>query len=176
CSTPTGPTPRVPGPSGSASRGCASGSASSARRRRARSTTSPTASCAPRCGSRAATAGRTRSEAAAWTTSPPPGGADGPVRTTVWIVGGGGWAYDIGSGGLDHVLASGRDVNVLVLDTEVYPNTGGQASKSTPRGAVAKFASRGKATGKKDLGMMAMAYGNVYVAQVAMGANDMQTV
>jgi len=94
----------------------------------------------------------------------------------VWIVGGDGWAYDIGSAGLDHVLASGRDVNILVLDTEVYSNTGGQASKATPRGAVAKFASRGKPTGKKDLGMMAMAYGNAYVAQVALGGNDMQTI
>jgi len=102
--------------------------------------------------------------------------ADELVRKSVWIVGGDGWAYDIGSGGLDHVLASGRDVNILVLDTEVYSNTGGQASKATPRAAVAKFASQGKATGKKDLGMMAMAYGNVYVAQVAIGGNDMQTV
>jgi pyruvate-ferredoxin/flavodoxin oxidoreductase len=102
--------------------------------------------------------------------------ADSLVPKSVWIVGGDGWAYDIGSGGLDHVMASGRNVNVLVLDTEVYSNTGGQASKSTPRGAVAKFAMRGKPTGKKDLGMMAMAYGNVYVAQVAMGGNDMQTV
>jgi pyruvate-ferredoxin/flavodoxin oxidoreductase len=102
--------------------------------------------------------------------------ADELVGKSVWIVGGDGWAYDIGSGGLDHVLATGRDVNILVLDTEVYSNTGGQASKSTPRGAVAKFASRGKPTGKKDLGMMAMAYGNVYVAQVAMGGNDMQTI
>jgi pyruvate-ferredoxin/flavodoxin oxidoreductase len=102
--------------------------------------------------------------------------ADELVHKSVWIVGGDGWAYDIGSGGLDHVLASGRDVNVLVLDTEVYSNTGGQASKSTPRAAVAKFASHGKTTGKKDLGMMAMAYGNVYVAQVAVGAGDMQTV
>ncbi len=102
--------------------------------------------------------------------------ADDLARKSVWIVGGDGWAYDIGSGGLDHVLASGRDVNILVLDTEVYSNTGGQASKSTPRGAAAKFAARGKPTEKKDLGMMAVAYGNVYVAQVAMGANDMQTV
>jgi pyruvate-ferredoxin/flavodoxin oxidoreductase len=102
--------------------------------------------------------------------------ADDLVRRSVWIVGGDGWAYDIGSAGLDHVLASGRDVNVLVLDTEVYSNTGGQASKATPRAAVAKFAARGKPTGKKDLGMMAMAYGNVYVAQVAMGGNDVQTV
>jgi pyruvate-ferredoxin/flavodoxin oxidoreductase len=102
--------------------------------------------------------------------------ADALVRTGVWIVGGDGWAYDIGFGGLDHVLASGRDVNVLVLDTEVYSNTGGQASKATPRAAVAKFASGGKTTGKKDLGMIAMAYGNVYVGQVAMGANMTQTV
>jgi pyruvate-ferredoxin/flavodoxin oxidoreductase len=102
--------------------------------------------------------------------------ADELVRRSVWIVGGDGWAYDIGSGGLDAVLASGQDVNVLVLDTEVYSNTGGQASKATPRGAVAKFAARGKQTGKKDLGMLAMAYGNVYVAHVALGASDMQTV
>ncbi len=102
--------------------------------------------------------------------------ADTLVRTGVWIVGGDGWAYDIGFGGLDHVLASGRDVNVLVLDTEVYSNTGGQASKATPRAAVAKFAAAGKATGKKDLGMLAMAYGDVYVAQIAMGANMTQTV
>ena len=95
--------------------------------------------------------------------------ADDLVRQSVWIVGGDGWAYDIGAGGLDHVLASGRDVNVLVLDTEVYSNTGGQASKATPRGAIAKFAARGKATAKKDLGMQAMAYGNAYVAQVALG-------
>ena len=97
------------------------------------------------------------------------------VRQTVWIVGGDGWAYDIGFGGLDHVLSTGRDVNVLVLDTEVYSNTGGQVSKATPRGAVAKFAAGGKATGKKDLGAVARSYGDVYVAQVAMGANDMQT-
>ena len=90
---------------------------------------------------------------------------------SVWIVGGDGWAYDIGFGGLDHVLASGRDVNILVLDTEVYSNTGGQASKATPRGAVAKFAAAGQVAGKKDLGMIAVDYGNVYVAQVAMGAN-----
>jgi pyruvate-ferredoxin/flavodoxin oxidoreductase len=101
---------------------------------------------------------------------------DALVCKSVWIIGGDGWAYDIGFGGLDHVLASGRNVNVLVLDTEVYSNTGGQASKSTPRGAVAKFAARGKATPKKDLGMLAMAYGNVYVARVAMGANDQQTL
>ena len=98
------------------------------------------------------------------------------VRRSVWIVGGDGWAYDIGSGGLDHVLASGRDVNVLVLDTEVYSNTGGQASKSTPLGASAKFASAGKQTEKKDLAMQAMAYGHVYVARVAMGANPQQTL
>ncbi|RMF74632.1 MAG: pyruvate:ferredoxin (flavodoxin) oxidoreductase [Acidobacteria bacterium] len=98
------------------------------------------------------------------------------VRRSVWIVGGDGWAYDIGYGGLDHVLASGRDVNILVLDTEVYSNTGGQMSKASPMAAVSKFAAGGKPTEKKDLGMMAMAYPNVYVAQVAMGANDTQTV
>jgi len=98
------------------------------------------------------------------------------VRHSVWIVGGDGWAYDIGFGGLDHVLASGRDVNILVLDTEVYSNTGGQMSKATPIGAVAKFAAAGKPRPKKDLGLMALAYGDVYVAQVAMGANDTQTV
>ena len=98
------------------------------------------------------------------------------VRKSVWMVGGDGWAYDIGYGGLDHVFASGRNVNILVLDTEVYSNTGGQMSKATPRGAVAKFAAGGKRTAKKDLGMMAMAYGTVYVARVAMGANDTQTV
>ncbi|HET9221713.1 MAG TPA: pyruvate:ferredoxin (flavodoxin) oxidoreductase, partial [Roseiflexaceae bacterium] len=102
--------------------------------------------------------------------------ADVLVRRSVWIIGGDGWAYDIGFGGLDHVLASGRNVNVLVLDTEVYSNTGGQASKSTPRGAVAKFAAKGKSIAKKDLGMLAMAYGNVYVARVAMGADDVQTL
>jgi pyruvate-ferredoxin/flavodoxin oxidoreductase len=102
--------------------------------------------------------------------------ADYLVRKSVWIVGGDGWAYDIGFGGLDHVLASGRDVNILVLDTEVYSNTGGQASKSTPRAAVAKFASGGKSIGKKDLGMIAVDYGNVYVATVAMGANPLQTL
>ncbi len=102
--------------------------------------------------------------------------ADTMVRSSVWIVGGDGWAYDIGFGGLDHVLATGRDVNVLVLDTEVYSNTGGQASKATPMGAVAKFAAAGKSQGKKDLGMIAMAYGNVYVAQIAMGADMPQTV
>jgi pyruvate-ferredoxin/flavodoxin oxidoreductase len=102
--------------------------------------------------------------------------ADTLVRKSVWIVGGDGWAYDIGYGGLDHVLASGRDVNVLVLDTEVYSNTGGQMSKSTPRGAVAKFAAGGKPMGKKDLGLIAMTYGNIYVASVALGAKDEQTL
>jgi len=102
--------------------------------------------------------------------------ADSLVKKSVWIVGGDGWAYDIGYGGLDHVLASGRNVNVLVLDTEVYSNTGGQASKSTPRGAVAKFAAGGKPVGKKDLAMMAVMYGSVYVARVAMGSSDMHTV
>ena len=96
------------------------------------------------------------------------------VRKGIWIIGGDGWAYDIGYGGLDHVLGSGRNVNVLVLDTEVYSNTGGQASKATPRGAVAKFAAAGKSRGKKDLGAVARAYGDVYVAQIAMGANDAQ--
>ncbi|MBI2299582.1 MAG: 4Fe-4S dicluster domain-containing protein, partial [Armatimonadetes bacterium] len=102
--------------------------------------------------------------------------ADYLVRKSVWVVGGDGWAYDIGYGGLDHVLALGRDVNVLVLDTEVYSNTGGQASKSTPIGAAAKFAASGKVTGKKDLGLMAMSYRHVYVAAVAMGAEDRQVV
>ncbi|HSN75664.1 MAG TPA: pyruvate:ferredoxin (flavodoxin) oxidoreductase, partial [Anaerolineae bacterium] len=102
--------------------------------------------------------------------------ADVLVAKSVWIFGGDGWAYDIGYGGLDHVLASGRNVNVLVLDTEVYSNTGGQMSKSTPRAAVAKFAAGGKRTAKKDLAMMAMNYGSVYVAKIAMGANDAQTV
>ncbi len=98
------------------------------------------------------------------------------VRQGVWIIGGDGWAYDIGFGGLDQVLSSGRNVNVLVLDTEVYSNTGGQASKATPRGAVAKFAAAGKPTAKKDLGAIARSYGNVFVAQVSMGANDAQTI
>jgi len=98
------------------------------------------------------------------------------VRRSIWCIGGDGWAYDIGSGGLDHVLASGRNVNVLVLDTEVYSNTGGQMSKATPLGASAKFASAGKRIGKKDLAMQAISYGNVYVAQVAMGANPQQTL
>ena len=102
--------------------------------------------------------------------------ADALVEKQVWIMGGDGWAYDIGYGGLDHVLASGKNVNILVLDTEVYSNTGGQASKATPRGAVAKFAAGGKPAAKKDLALMAMAYGNVYVAQVAIGANDTQCV
>jgi pyruvate-ferredoxin/flavodoxin oxidoreductase len=104
------------------------------------------------------------------------GVADSLIETSIWIVGGDGWAYDIGFGGLDHVLASGRNINILVLDTEVYSNTGGQASKATPRAAIAKFATGGKATGKKDLGQIAMAYGNVYVGQIAMGANPTQTV
>ena len=102
--------------------------------------------------------------------------ADALARKSVWIIGGDGWAYDIGFGGLDHVCALGRDVNILVLDTGVYSNTGGQASKATPRGAVAKFAAAGKSVNKKDLGMIAASYGNVYVGQVAMGANPAQTV
>jgi pyruvate-ferredoxin/flavodoxin oxidoreductase len=102
--------------------------------------------------------------------------ADSLVRKSVWILGGDGWAYDIGFGGLDHVLGSGKNINVLVLDTEVYSNTGGQASKSTPRGAVAKFAASGKATSKKDLGMEAVSYGSVYVARVALGANDAHVI
>ena len=102
--------------------------------------------------------------------------ADDLVRKSIWIVGGDGWAYDIGFTGLDHVLASGRDVNVLVLDTQVYSNTGGQASKATPRGAVAKFAASGKSAPRKDLGLVASAYGNVYVAQVALGGDDAQTL
>jgi pyruvate-ferredoxin/flavodoxin oxidoreductase len=98
------------------------------------------------------------------------------VRRSVWIVGGDGWAYDIGSGGLDHVLASGRNVNVLVLDTEVYSNTGGQMSKATPLGAVAKFAAAGKTVAKKDIALQAIAYGSVYVARVAMGSDPQQTL
>jgi pyruvate-ferredoxin/flavodoxin oxidoreductase len=98
------------------------------------------------------------------------------VKRSFWIVGGDGWAYDIGFGGLDHVLASGEDVNVLVFDTEVYSNTGGQASKATPTGSVAQFAAAGKPVGKKDLGRIAMSYGYVYVAQVAMGANQNQLI
>jgi len=102
--------------------------------------------------------------------------ADSLARKSVWALGGDGWAYDIGYGGLDHVLACGRDINVLVLDTQVYSNTGGQCSKATPRAAVAKFAAGGKPMPKKDLGMIAMTYGNIYVAQIAMGASDMQAV
>lgn len=102
--------------------------------------------------------------------------ADYLVKKSVWIIGGDGWAYDIGYGGLDHVIASGKNVNILVLDTEVYSNTGGQMSKSTPRAAVAKFAASGKPSRKKDLGLIAMQYGNVYVATVAMGSNDLHTV
>lgn len=102
--------------------------------------------------------------------------ADNLVKRSIWIIGGDGWAYDIGYGGLDHVLASGRNVNILVLDTEVYSNTGGQMSKATARSAIAKFAASGKPTAKKDLGMLAMTYGNVYVASVAMGSNDLQTL
>ena len=102
--------------------------------------------------------------------------AENLCRKSVWIIGGDGWAYDIGYGGLDHVLASGRDVNILVLDTEVYSNTGGQTSKATPRGAVAKFSAGGKATAKKDLALLAMDYENVYVAHVAYGAKDIQTL
>jgi pyruvate-ferredoxin/flavodoxin oxidoreductase len=102
--------------------------------------------------------------------------ADALVKKSVWIVGGDGWAYDIGYGGLDHVISTGRNVNLLVLDTEVYSNTGGQASKSTPRGAVARFAAQGKGLSKKDLGLMAIAYGYVYVARVAMGFNDQHTL
>ena len=102
--------------------------------------------------------------------------ADYLVKKSVWAIGGDGWAYDIGYGGLDHVIAMGKDVNILVLDTEVYSNTGGQQSKATPIGASAKFAMAGKATPKKDLGMIAMAYQNVYVARVAFGAKDAQTV
>ncbi len=102
--------------------------------------------------------------------------ADVLVKKSVWIFGGDGWAYDIGYGGLDHVLASGRNVNVLVMDTQVYSNTGGQSSKATPRAAVAKFAAQGKDMPRKDLGMIAMSYGYVYVAQVAMGSSDVQTL
>ena len=102
--------------------------------------------------------------------------ADTLVQKSVWSIGGDGWAYDIGYGGLDHVLASGRNINILVLDTQVYSNTGGQCSKATPRAAVAKFAAAGKPVPKKDLGMIAMSYGTIYVAQIAMGANDNQAV
>ena len=102
--------------------------------------------------------------------------ADQLVHRSIWLIGGDGWAYDIGSGGLDHALASGRNINVLVLDTEVYSNTGGQMSKATPTAASAKFATAGKRVGKKDLALQAISYGNVYVAQVAMGANPQQTL
>lgn len=102
--------------------------------------------------------------------------ADYLVKKSLWIIGGDGWAYDIGFGGLDHVIASGRNVNILVLDTEVYSNTGGQSSKATPRAAVAKFAASGKPAGKKDMGLYAMSYGNAYVARIAMGASDVQTI
>ncbi|MBQ1456103.1 MAG: pyruvate:ferredoxin (flavodoxin) oxidoreductase, partial [Thermoguttaceae bacterium] len=102
--------------------------------------------------------------------------ADYLVRRSNWIIGGDGWAYDIGYGGLDHVVASDRDVNILVLDTEVYSNTGGQASKSTPLGAVAKFAASGKPTGKKDLGMMAASYGTCFVGQISLGANPAHAI
>ena len=102
--------------------------------------------------------------------------ADYLVKKSVWIMGGDGWAYDIGYGGLDHVIASGKNVNILVLDTEVYSNTGGQCSKATARGAVAKFAAAGKPAAKKDLALMAMNYGNVYVAKIAMGSNDQHTL
>ena len=102
--------------------------------------------------------------------------ADALVRKSVWILGGDGWAFDIGFGGLDHVLGSGKNVNVLVLDTEVYSNTGGQSSKATPRGAVAKFATSGKPTSRKDLAMEAVSYGSVYVAQVALGGNDSHVI
>jgi pyruvate-ferredoxin/flavodoxin oxidoreductase len=98
------------------------------------------------------------------------------VKKSVWIFGGDGWAYDIGFGGLDHVIASGEDVNIFVFDTEVYSNTGGQSSKSTPTAAVAQFAASGKKVRKKDLGMIAMSYGYVYVAQIAMGASQAQTI
>jgi pyruvate-ferredoxin/flavodoxin oxidoreductase len=102
--------------------------------------------------------------------------ADNLCKKSVWIIGGDGWAYDIGFGGVDHVLASGRNVNILVLDTEVYSNTGGQTSKSTPLGAVAKFSAGGKATAKKDLALLAMDYANVYVAHVAYAGKDTQTL
>ena len=102
--------------------------------------------------------------------------ADYLIKKSVWILGGDGWAYDIGFGGLDHAIASGKNINILVMDTGVYSNTGGQQSKATPMGASAKFATAGKALPKKDLGMIAMSYGNVYVAQISMGANDMQVI
>ena len=102
--------------------------------------------------------------------------ADNLVRRSIWLIGGDGWAYDIGAGGLDHALATGKNINVLVLDTEVYSNTGGQMSKATPTAASAKFAAAGKRVGKKDLALQAISYGNVYVAQIAMGANPQQTL
>jgi pyruvate-ferredoxin/flavodoxin oxidoreductase len=102
--------------------------------------------------------------------------ADDLIKKFVWIIGGDGWAYDIGYGGLDHVMASGEDVNILVMDTEVYSNTGGQTSKATPIGASAKFSIAGKRIAKKDLALQAITYGNVYVAQVAMGAKDLHTI
>jgi pyruvate-ferredoxin/flavodoxin oxidoreductase len=102
--------------------------------------------------------------------------ADYLVKKSVWTIGGDGWAYDIGYGGLDHVLASGRNINILVLDTEVYSNTGGQMSKATPIGAVARFAAAGKPLGKKDLGMISMTYGSIYVARISIGANPAQAV
>jgi pyruvate-ferredoxin/flavodoxin oxidoreductase len=101
---------------------------------------------------------------------------DSLIKKSLWIVGGDGWAYDIGFGGLDHVLSSGANINILVLDTEVYSNTGGQMSKATPRGAVAKYAAAGKSTAKKDLALEAISYGDVYVARVAMGGNDTHTL
>ena len=126
---------------------------------------------APRARAEAATAGLPQPLARRLETV-----ADALVAKSVWLVGGDGWAYDIGFGGLDHVLASGRNVNVLVLDTEVYSNTGGQQSKATPRGASAKFAEAGKERAKKDLGLLAMSYGSVYVARIAMGAKMAQAV
>ncbi|MFM6506745.1 MAG: thiamine pyrophosphate-dependent enzyme, partial [Dolichospermum sp.] len=102
--------------------------------------------------------------------------ADYLVKKSVWIVGGDGWAYDIDFGGIDHIISTGRNVNILVMDTEVYSNTGGQSSKATPKAAVAKYATGGKPAPKKDLGLMAMTYGNVYVASVALGARDEHTL
>ena len=133
---------------------------------------SPSASAWRSCGgsSTASTASTRRTRASCW---PCPRTS---CKQGVWIIGGDGWAYDIGFGGLDQVLSSGQNVNILVLDTEVYSNTGGQASKATPRGAVAKFAAAGKCTGKKDLGAIARAYGNVFVAQISLGANDAQSI
>ena len=160
--------PRAPGARSSAPTSSAT-SSTPARRPSRRSTSSATGS--PRC-------------ATPWPGStarvpPTPGTSSRSPATSsaraIWIIGGDGWAYDIGFGGLDQVLSSGRNVNILVLDTEVYSNTGGQASKATPRGAVAKFAAAGKGTAKKDLGAIARSYGNVYVAQISMGANDLQT-